>query len=282
MFYFYEEKGILKMIEENQQNGYVKMYRSLLNWEWYTVSNTFKVFIHCLLRANFKDENWRGIKIKRGQFLTGRKKLSAETGLSEMQIRTALKNLELTNEITIEPTRKYSIITINKYNEYQNNYSINNQQITNEQPYGNQQVTTNNNEKNDNKGINITTTTTEENFIKKNPDFKFRGEYKNVGLTDRQYNNLSVMIMNKKKLDQYIEELSEKIAEKTDNEKKFDFDYPDMHKIRLKKYWIADKNKNRNKNSSKNKTKCSDMTETEKMELIEKERAESNYYEYNS
>lgn len=276
MFYFYEEKGILKMIEENQQNGYVKMYRSLLNWEWYTVSNTFKVFIHCLLRANFKDENWRGIKIKRGQFLTGRKKLSAETGLSEMQIRTALKNLELTNEITIEPTRKYSIITINKYNEYQNNYSINNQQITNEQPYGNQQVTTNNNEKNDNKGINITTTTTEEKFIQKNPDFKFRGEYKNVGLTDRQYNDLAVMILNKKKLDQYIEELSEKIAEKTDSEKRFDFDYPDMHKVRLKKYWIADKNKSRKPSSSKTSTQksCREMTEAERLELIEKETGE--------
>lgn len=264
--------------QEKFNTSWISIHRKFIDWEWYQNDTVMRLFLHCLLKANWQDKNWQGQEIKRGQFVTSYRKLSVEIGLTIKQVRTAINKLKMSGELAYKSTSQYSIITVNKYNEYQTNGKQNDTPTAdNGQTNGTQRATTNN----ENKGINITTTT-EENFIKKNPDFKFRGEYKNVGLTDRQYNDLSVMIMNKKKLDQYIEELSEKIAEKTDNEKKFDFDYPDMHKIRLKKYWIADKNRNRNKNSSKNKTKCSDMTETEKMELIEKERAESNYYEYNS
>ncbi len=128
---------------------WIKLYRKFTKWEWYDDINTKCLFIHLLLMANHKDKNWRGILIKRGQRLTGRKVLSVETGLSEMQIRTALDKLKSTKEITIKSTKKYSIITLLKYDNYQGD----NQQITNnitkKQPSDNQVVTTNKNEKND-------------------------------------------------------------------------------------------------------------------------------------
>ena len=79
---------------------YIKLFRKMTKWEWYTDSKTFKLFLHCLIRANWKDGSWRGIKYKRGQFITSLRTLSKETGLSIQNVRTAIKHLELTGELT--------------------------------------------------------------------------------------------------------------------------------------------------------------------------------------
>ena len=42
--------------------GFIKIHRSLLEWEWYQDTNTKTVFIHLLLTANYKDKNWKGNK----------------------------------------------------------------------------------------------------------------------------------------------------------------------------------------------------------------------------
>lgn len=129
--------------------GYIKLHRSLLDWEWYNDSVVKDVFLHLLLSANHKDNKYKGIEIKKGQLLTGRLKLASDLNLTEMQIRTALKKLKSTNEITIKTTSKYSIISIKNWDKYQQDNQQDNQQITNKQPTNNQQITTNNNDKND-------------------------------------------------------------------------------------------------------------------------------------
>jgi hypothetical protein len=131
------------------KQGFVLFYRKIHEWDWYTDSYTFHLFFHCITCANHKPKNWRGIKINRGQFLTGRKKLSVETGLSEQQVRTCLKRLKSTNELTIESTNAYSIITVNNYDLYQ---PILKNQPTKTQSI-NQRLTTTNN---DNKDISNT------------------------------------------------------------------------------------------------------------------------------
>jgi predicted transcriptional regulator len=130
--------------------GWIKLHRSLLDWEWYTDQNTSRLFIHLLLRANHKDKKWRGILIEKGQLLTGRKVLSEETGLSEQQVRSSLNKLKSTNEITIKSTKQSSVITVVAWESYQQDNQQINQQATNDQPTSNQQVTTNKNVKNDN------------------------------------------------------------------------------------------------------------------------------------
>ena len=140
-------------------NGYIRLFRKFISWEWYKNQNTKAVFIHCLLKANWEDGSFEGQIIKRGSFVTGRKKLSEELGLTEQQIRTALKHLISTNEITIEKTNKYSIITIINYDLYQDINQEVNQQLTNNQPTINQQLTTNEKEKEEKK---------EKEYIKEN------------------------------------------------------------------------------------------------------------------
>lgn len=139
--------------------SFITVDRKILKWEWYQDVKVFHLFLYFLLRANWEDGRWKGIEVKRGQLITGRLQLSKDTGLSEMEIRTCRKKLIATGEITVKVTNKYSIITICKYNTYQNKYDQsnqqnnqqNNQQVTNNQPTSNQQVTTNNNSINNNK-----------------------------------------------------------------------------------------------------------------------------------
>jgi uncharacterized phage protein (TIGR02220 family) len=78
---------------------------------------------YCLLKATKKpmDVFVNGVvfSIKPGQFVFGRSIASFETGLSERQIRTAIKHLELMKNIHVKPSNKCSIITIIKWEKYQ-------------------------------------------------------------------------------------------------------------------------------------------------------------------
>ena len=101
------------------ENEYIKVFRKLLNWEWYTDVNTKTLFLHCLLKANWKDGAWRGHTIKRGQFITSLPSLSKETGLSIREVRTALNHLKSTGEVTDKIYSKFRIITVKNWNRYQ-------------------------------------------------------------------------------------------------------------------------------------------------------------------
>ena len=113
---------------------WIKLHKKFLDWKWYKNKNTKILFIHCLLKANWKDGFYEGIEIKRGSFITGRKQLSKELALTEQEIRTAIKHLKSTNEITIKTTNTFSIISIVNYDKYQAVNQLYNQRVTNEQP----------------------------------------------------------------------------------------------------------------------------------------------------
>lgn len=99
--------------------GWIKLHRKMINWEWYNDINVKVVFLHLLLTANHEDKKWQGIEIKRGQKITSLSHLAEETKLSVKQIRNVLNKLKSTGEITSKGTNKYTIITIVKYNDYQ-------------------------------------------------------------------------------------------------------------------------------------------------------------------
>lgn len=135
-------------------DGFLKISRKILDWRWYTNSNTMRLFLHLMLRANYTDAEFENHKIKRGQYVTSRKALAYELKMSEQAIRTALKHLKSTHDIAIKTTSKYSIITMLNYEQYQTPTNT----LTNEQQTKNKQLTSNqpqyNKDKKYNKAIN--------------------------------------------------------------------------------------------------------------------------------
>ncbi len=134
----------------NPDGGYIKLYRSILDWEWYTDVNTYRLFLHLLLKANYEPKKWRGRVVERGQVVTGRLALAQELKISERAVRTALEHLKSTGEVTVESTSKYSVITIVNYAKYQDRPDATDQQTdqrpvtqpTSERPTNDQQTTT--------------------------------------------------------------------------------------------------------------------------------------------
>jgi DNA-binding transcriptional MerR regulator len=134
-------------------SGWIKIHRKFLDWEWFNKSEAVHLFIYLVMKANHKDGQWQGMDIKKGQFVTSFGKISSDTGISLQTIRTLLKKFEKTNEINTQTTNKYTIITICKYECYQQENEQPNTQLTNEQQTTNNQLTTNKNDKKEKKFI---------------------------------------------------------------------------------------------------------------------------------
>lgn len=111
--------------------NYIKIDRKIFDWEWYKNLNTCRLFFHILLKANWKNSKFEGKDIPRGSFVGSVKSLSLETSLTTSEVRTALKHLELTNEIAIKTYSKYSVFTVNNYNKYQDIDKQNDKQLAN-------------------------------------------------------------------------------------------------------------------------------------------------------
>lgn len=101
------------------ENGFIKLHRKILRWEWYDDRNTTAVFIHLLLTVNTADEIWHGVKIQRGSRVSSFAKLAKELNLTIKEIRTSLQHLEQTGETAHVSTRNYTVFTVINYDAYQ-------------------------------------------------------------------------------------------------------------------------------------------------------------------
>ena len=126
--------------------SFVKLIRSILDWEWYQDPVVFRLYIHLLLRANYTTKKWQGTLVQRGQLITSIDHLARELNLSTQQIRTGIKKLKSTGYITVKTTNKFSLVTIVDYEKTQGNQSTinnpNNNQTTDDQQSTHKQITT--------------------------------------------------------------------------------------------------------------------------------------------
>ncbi len=113
--------------------SWIKLHSKFLNWGWYKNKNTKILFIHCLLKANWQDRYFEGLLIQRGSFVTSYKTLSEELDMTIQEIRTAIKHLISTGELTQKQHTKFSIISIKNYELYQAINTLSNKQATGEQ-----------------------------------------------------------------------------------------------------------------------------------------------------
>ena len=99
--------------------GYIKLWRSMLSWEWYDDPPTKDVYLHLILTASISPSIWHGIEIPRGSLVSSYRKIAKQTGLTIQQARTAISHLETTGEITRSAHSKFTVFTLNNYDKFQ-------------------------------------------------------------------------------------------------------------------------------------------------------------------
>ena len=111
-------------------NGYIKIDRKITEWEWWDNINTFRLFIYMVLTARTEEGFYKGELISRGSFPSSISELSVKTKLTENEVRTAIKHLKSTGEITSKPQGKFTVFTIKNYDVYQSDNKQNHKKIT--------------------------------------------------------------------------------------------------------------------------------------------------------
>lgn len=98
---------------------WLKLYRSMLDWEWYQDVNTKVLFLHLLLIVNIRPQRKLGMSIPAGSIDRTQEQLATETGLTLRQLRTAISKLKLTGELTVVRGPKFSVYTLKNWGRYQ-------------------------------------------------------------------------------------------------------------------------------------------------------------------
>ncbi len=101
------------------REGWMKFYRSQVDWRWFKFPETAHLWHYLLLAAEYEKREIGKMIVERGQLLTTISDISEATGLSLREIRTGLQRLEETGEIMRKSTNKNTLITLVKYEEYQ-------------------------------------------------------------------------------------------------------------------------------------------------------------------
>ena len=142
--------------------GWIKLYRKLKDSLVFDNPELLKVWIWCLLKATHDDYiqmiGLQEVELKKGQFIFGRKVAANELKMSESKIYRLIKKLEKMQNLNIKANNKFSVITIENWEDYQsdnnNNEQQSEQQMNNKRTTNEQQMNTNKNIKN-NKNISI-------------------------------------------------------------------------------------------------------------------------------
>lgn len=103
--------------------SWIKLYRNLLYSPIFENEKGLKIWIWCLLKATHIDRNQlvgqQIVELKKGQFVFGRKKASEELKMTESVIYKYIKLLEKLEMISMESNNKFSVVTVEKWGDYQ-------------------------------------------------------------------------------------------------------------------------------------------------------------------
>jgi len=164
-------------------NGFIKYYRKILdNPIICKDSEHFAIWSYLLLNATHTEQekmfNGQKITLKKGQLITSRKSVSEQFNISESKCERVFKLFKNEQMIEQQTCSKNRLITIVKWNDYQSSEQQNEQQLNNKWTTTEQQVDTNNKDKKEKKD--------------KNDNKKSYGTFKNVKLTELEFNKLSL------------------------------------------------------------------------------------------
>lgn len=210
-----------------EKNGWIKLHRKMLDnpiimkdaahlavWMYLLLNAT-----HAEYPALFKGEK---IMLQPGQLITGRKSIADALSIDENKVRRIMNVFESDQQIDRQRSNKNTLVTLKNWDRYQVFDLQSDQQVTNERPTSDQQVTTNNNDnnvKNEKNEINTISDSGEpepsapgKKSKSDKPAKRKHGDFNHVLLTDKEFDNLAnsfgIELRDKaiKFLDEYIEE----------------------------------------------------------------------------
>jgi len=118
---------------------------------WYSKPEFLALWVHILMKANHNERefwfNGQNVKVKRGQFVTGRNKLSQETGISPSKVERILKVFKSEQQIEQQTNNHNRLITVVCYDQFQKSEQPNGQPLDNHWTASGQPVDTNKKER---------------------------------------------------------------------------------------------------------------------------------------
>jgi hypothetical protein len=115
--------------------GYVKVYRKLLTSSVFESPNLLKVWIWCLIRANWTDATamfeGREIQLERGQFITGRFTGAKSCNMVPGTFYKNILKLKKIGNIMLKSDNKKTLVTVVNYSSYQDEIEAEWQQSNN-------------------------------------------------------------------------------------------------------------------------------------------------------
>ncbi len=131
-----------------ENETWIKLYRKLIHSPIFENEKALKVWIWCLIKATHVEREQvvgrQTVHLNKGEFIFGRKKASEELKIKEKTLYDYMKLLESLHMIGIKSSNKFSVVSIEKWEDYQGHeIKSDNKGTTDEQ-----QMNTNKNVKN--------------------------------------------------------------------------------------------------------------------------------------
>ena len=111
---------------ESKDTSFVLLSRRLKTCSFKRNPERVALWVHLILDANYTDKlvtfNGSTVERKRGQVITSRRQLAYDCGLTESEVKAALKAFEKEEMITVKTVGKakgYTVITLLNYDVYQ-------------------------------------------------------------------------------------------------------------------------------------------------------------------
>lgn len=105
------------------EEGYIKFFRKIIKSPIFKNEKALKIWIWCLCKATYIERDQlvgqQLVHLKEGQFVFGRKTASDELNINENTVYKYMKLLESLKMCNIKSNNKFSIVTIEKWQEYQ-------------------------------------------------------------------------------------------------------------------------------------------------------------------
>lgn len=127
--------------------GYVKLWRSIKDWQWYADVPVRTLFIHLLVEANWEAKTWKGQPLAPGQFITSTVTLARDMDTSRASIHRSLSKLKSTGEVDIQTNNHWTLVTVANWEKWQGSGETSERPLRHKRTSGERQAGTTKEEK---------------------------------------------------------------------------------------------------------------------------------------